>query len=79
MPLIRASELAQYSFCHRAWWLATVQGQPTRQQTALKRGVQLHLAHQDKVKKALRWRYASFFLFISGFLLLIVGVVRQFF
>lgn len=61
LALIRANELAQYSFCHRAWWLNTVKGIPSRNQAVLARGVQTHRRHGDEVRAALRWRRASFF------------------
>jgi hypothetical protein len=72
-PLIRASELAQYSFCHRAWWLGTVKGLPTASQAALTRGVQLHGHHADKVRTALHWRRIGLVLLSSGCLFLILA------
>ncbi len=75
LPLIRASELAQYSFCQRAWWLSTVKRIPSNNQAALTRGTQTHSDHADQVRAALRWRQASFFLFGGGGLLLIIVLV----
>jgi hypothetical protein len=61
LPLIRASELAQYSFCRRAWWLGTVKRIPSNNQTTLTRGRGIHRHHASQVRIALRWRQASFF------------------
>jgi hypothetical protein len=73
LPLIRASELAQYSFCQRAWWLGTVKGIPSQNQASLTRGVAAHNRHHQQVRAALGWRYASFFLWGSGGIALIAA------
>ena len=58
-PLIQASELAQYGFCQRAWWLGTVKGEPPVNRSAIAKGVETHRGHADKVRIAFRWRYAG--------------------
>jgi hypothetical protein len=78
LALIRANELAQYSFCHRAWWLSTVHGIPSHNQAVLARGVQTHRRHGNEIRAALRWRRASFFLLGGGGLLLIMAVFYYF-
>lgn len=70
--VIRASELAQFSFCRRAWWLAAVKGHKPQNQAALSRGILTHNRHFQHVQTAQRWRYASFFLFCGGGLLLLM-------
>ncbi|MBE7469003.1 MAG: hypothetical protein DPW09_27090 [Anaerolineae bacterium] len=70
LPLIRASELAQFSFCQRAWWLNTIKQIPPNNQAVLKHGTQIHRLHTRQVHSALRWRQASFFLLAGGGLLL---------
>ncbi len=75
LPLIRASELAQYHFCHRAWWLSTVKGMPSRSQAALARGTRQHQHHERQVYAAGRWRQLSLMLLGSGLLLLIGAVL----
>ena len=57
--LIQASELTQYGFCQRAWWLGTVKGEASANQPALTEGVRTHRSHADKVRVAFRWRYAG--------------------
>jgi hypothetical protein len=71
LPLIRASELAQYSFCHRAWWLGTVKGLPSHSRTALARGTRQHERHERQVFAAGYWRRLGLILLGSGLLLLI--------
>jgi len=75
LPLIRASELAQYSFCHRAWWLGTVKGLPSRSLAALVRGTRQHRRHERQVYAAGRWRRWGLILLGSGLLLLIGAVL----
>jgi len=59
LPLIQASELAQYGFCQRAWWLGTVKEESPVNQSAVAKGVQTHRSHANKVRVAFRWRYAG--------------------
>ena len=75
LPLIRASELAQYSFCHRAWWLGTVKGLPSRGQAALARGTRQHQHHERQVYAAGHWRRWGLILLGSGLLLLMGAVI----
>jgi hypothetical protein len=74
LSLIRASELAQYSFCHRAWWLGTVKGLPSASRSNLARGVRHHQSHEQQVHAAGRWRRLGLILLGSG-LLLLIGVI----
>ncbi len=73
LPLIRASELGQYSFCQRAWWLNTVKNLASTNQAALARGKQAHSRHARKVQSALYWRRIGLFLLSSGSLFLIIA------
>jgi len=72
IPLIRASELAQYGFCQRAWWLATVKKTPSQNQANLSRGSQLHTQHEGQVRRAGLWQRAGFFLISSGAVLFVL-------
>lgn len=72
LSLIRASELAQYGYCRRAWWLATVQKLTPRNRTAQERGIRAHRRHADMVRAARRWRQTGLLLIGSGLILVIV-------
>jgi hypothetical protein len=72
--LIQASELAQYGFCQRAWWLSTVKGEPSAHQSALSRGIQAHRSHADKVRAAFRWRYAGLAVLGVGCFMLVMTI-----
>ncbi len=43
--VIRASELNQYAFCARSWWLDRVRGYPSAHSSELYRGRRAHTAH----------------------------------
>ncbi len=47
--IIRASELAQYAYCARAWWLGNVMGVKPTNTRDLQRGLDLHRAHGQQV------------------------------
>ncbi len=73
--MIRASEVGEYLFCARAWWLRHVQGvrggegQPQR----LHAGTLRHARHSRRVARsgALLWMAGG--IFLLGGLLLLVG------
>jgi hypothetical protein len=74
-PLIRASELAQYGFCRRAWWLGTVKGIRPSNQAALTGGTQYHTRHAGKVRAAVRWRYLGLVSLGAGSFLLVIAAL----
>lgn len=49
--IIRASEVGQYAFCARAWWLARVKSYPSANVAALDRGTAWHRAHGQAVER----------------------------
>jgi hypothetical protein len=74
-PIIQASELAQYSFCHRAWWLGTVKNLPSRRQADLARGLRHHARHGYQVESAGRWRQLGLILLGSGVLMVVMVLI----
>lgn len=42
---VRASEIGEYVFCHRAWWLHQVQGQASANVRQLEAGTATHARH----------------------------------
>jgi hypothetical protein len=73
--LIQASELAQYGFCRRAWWLRTVKNLSSANSLALAQGTQAHRSHADKVRAAFRWRYIGLALLGIGCFSLALAIV----
>jgi hypothetical protein len=47
--IIRASEIAQYAFCARAWWLGQVLGYRSTNLAAMRQGEAQHRAHGTRV------------------------------
>ena len=50
--IIRASEVGQYAYCARAWWLQRVKGHSPRNVEALQRGTAAHAEHGRGVERA---------------------------
>lgn len=74
-PLIQASELSQYGYCHRAWWLGAVKHAPSTHQAALDAGTQTHRRHAEQVRTAFRWRYAGLALLGMGSFVLALTII----
>ncbi|MBN1994336.1 MAG: hypothetical protein JW953_16685 [Anaerolineae bacterium] len=79
LALIRASELTQYDFCHRAWWLGSVKNMRPADPSDQARGVQFHSRHARQIRAALRWHYVGLALLGGGSFLLILTVVFSMF
>ncbi|MCS6847632.1 MAG: hypothetical protein RMN52_07960 [Anaerolineae bacterium] len=47
--VIRASEIGQYAYCARAWWLSNVAGVPSANTAELQRGAAMHRHHGQAV------------------------------
>ena len=48
--VIRASELGQYSFCAKAWWLGSVEGVPSANIREMDAGTSAHEQHGQAVR-----------------------------
>jgi len=73
-PVIRASEIGQWVYCHRAWWLAR-QGFENENVAALRSGQAEHARHNQRVTRALRLRLLACVLFALGILLLLSSLL----
>ena len=70
-PVVRASELAQYEYCARAWWLGRVKGYRSANVGAMERGTARHHAHGRVVVGYHRLRWLALALFgVAAMLLL---------
>ena len=58
--VIRASEIGEYSYCHRAWWLGRVLGVENANRAQLEAGIERHRAHGQRVRRAESLRRAAF-------------------
>ena len=66
MRVIRASEIGEYVFCHRAWWLHQVQGQASANVRELADGVARHAQHGRRVGVATALRALAVVLLLAA-------------
>ena len=52
LRILRASEIGEYVFCHRAWWLDRVLGIESANREQMDAGVARHAAHGRAVQRA---------------------------
>ena len=50
--ILRASEICEYVFCHRAWWLGRVMGVESAHREQMDAGIARHAAHGRAVQRA---------------------------
>ena len=50
--ILRASEIGEYAFCHRAWWLHRVQGLESAKRAQMEAGAARHVQHGRAVQRA---------------------------
>jgi CRISPR/Cas system-associated exonuclease Cas4 (RecB family) len=62
-PIIRASEISQFVFCQRAWWLGSVQGYRPVNDAAMSAGTRAHHQHGRSVAASQRWQRVGYVLF----------------
>lgn len=78
--LVRASDLALWANCHRAWWLAKVKGAEHRNPGLLAAGVTAHAAHGAEVQAAAKARRLGLILLavaLLAFVLLLAFLAWQ--
>lgn len=68
-PVIRASEIGEYVFCHRAWWLHRVQRLESANRAQIQVGTIKHAEHGRAVQRADMLRRLAMVLFAMAFFL----------
>lgn len=63
-PVIRASEIGEYAFCHRAWWLHRVKGLESTNRVQIQAGTTKHVEHGRAVQRADTMRRLAIVLFV---------------
>jgi CRISPR/Cas system-associated exonuclease Cas4 (RecB family) len=71
--VIRASELGEYVYCARAWWLRRVQGVASRNVAALDHGQRAHDRHGRAVAAVQTQRRVALLLAVLALLLLLAA------
>ena len=69
MTVIRASEIGNYLYCHRAWWYRK-QGVESANQAEMAAGMVLHRGHVRVVLTAGRMRAAGYVFLLAALALL---------
>ncbi len=72
-PVLRASEIGEYIFCHRAWWLHRVQGIESANRAQMAHGTGAHAAHGRTLQRAEWLRRAALALLALAFVLAVIG------
>ncbi len=75
MRIIRASEIGEYLYCRRAWWLRHVQGLESANQPVMAEGTEAHAGHGRLVGVAAALRTLALLLFAAALLLFLVQLI----
>jgi CRISPR/Cas system-associated exonuclease Cas4 (RecB family) len=67
-PVISASEIGQYAYCRRAWWLARVEGHAPEDAEALAFGQDVHRRHGRAMRAAAIGQRLAYALLAAGLL-----------
>jgi hypothetical protein len=74
MRIIRASEIGEYLYCRRAWWLRHVQGYTSANVQVMAEGTEAHAGHGRLVGLAGALRTLAMLLFIAAILALVASI-----
>ncbi|MFV9507013.1 MAG: hypothetical protein AB4911_20885 [Oscillochloridaceae bacterium umkhey_bin13] len=66
MPMIRASEVGEYVFCARAWWLRRVAGEEPAGAERRAQGTSLHARHGRSLRLGRAILWLGLALFVIG-------------
>jgi CRISPR/Cas system-associated exonuclease Cas4 (RecB family) len=73
LPVIRASEVGEYVYCARAWWLHRVAGEEPTGHERRERGVELHARHGQQVIGSSLLLWLAVLLLIAAIVMLVLG------
>ncbi len=73
--ILRASEIGEYVFCHRAWWLHRVQGLESANRAQMERGTVGHAAHGRTLQRAERLRRIALILLAVALILAVTAAL----
>ncbi len=75
--IIRASEIGQYDFCAKAWWLGSIEGVQPSNIRELQAGTAAHEEHGRQVKRASQMQLAAFVLIALGVIMLVLAFLAR--
>jgi hypothetical protein len=73
-PYRRASEVGEFTYCQRAWWLHQIQGHRPVNQAALTRGEHAHASHSALVRLAALLRCCAILAAAAGAVMILMGL-----
>jgi hypothetical protein len=75
--VIRASELGQYAFCAKAWWLGSIEGVPNANVREMDAGTSMHERHGQAVQLSAWLSRAGMICLLLGLLTLVLFVLTR--
>jgi hypothetical protein len=75
--VIRASEIGQYDFCAKAWWLGSIEGVQPSNVRELQAGATAHAEHGRQVRRAAQMQLAAFILVGLGVTVLVLALIAR--
>ena len=75
--IIRASEIGQYDFCAKAWWLGSIEGVSPSNIRQLQAGTAAHVEHGRQVRRASQLQTAAFVLVGLGVIVLLLALFAR--
>ncbi len=77
MRTIRASEIGEYLYCHRAWWLGRIQGYASANAPAMAEGTEAHAGHGRLAGLAAGLRALALLLLIIAIVTFVAAVALR--
>jgi hypothetical protein len=74
MRVIRASEIGEYVYCHRAWWLHHIQGLASANVREMAAGTAAHAGHGRLVGLAAALRTLALLLVVGAIVALVASL-----
>ena len=74
--MIRASEIAEYVYCRRAWWLSRVAGYAAENAELLQEGAAFHRDHGSRLRRVVIARRVAYLLVFAAVTVFVFLLVR---
>ncbi len=75
--VIRASEIGQYDFCAKAWWLGSIEGVQPSNIRELQAGTAAHAEHGRQVRRASQMQTMALVLVGLGAIVLVLALFAR--
>jgi CRISPR/Cas system-associated exonuclease Cas4 (RecB family) len=75
VAVVRASDVGEYTYCARAWWLRHVRGVPSSHGTLMRDGTRQHRSHACRVATSIWLRRLAWSAIVVAALILLTALV----